>query len=112
MPLSFMNDSVTVRRAPLVTRNGVQKRDWDNATEHTVANVQVTAASTSRDFDGRVLNVADGRTLRARYAADIQPGDRIVWDGAVYEVDGDVFHSKSPTGRVSSTRCSLVRWEG
>ena len=27
-------------------------------------------------------------------------------------VDGEVFHSKSPTGRVSTTRCALARWEG
>lgn len=112
MPLSFMRDTVTVRRAPIATKNGMEYRDWTNAAAHAVTNVQVTAQSTSRDFDGRVEQVSDRRTLRAPYAADIQSGDRVIYEGGEYEVDGEVFHTKSPTGRVSSTRCTLIRWEG
>ena len=112
MPLSFMRDSATVLRAPLIMKNGQQVRDWTHATQHTVANIQCTPQATSREFDGRVTQVTDRRTFRAMYDADVQPGDRIVWDGNTYEIDGEVFHTKSPTGRVSSTRCSLVRWEG
>lgn len=112
MPLSFMNDSVTVVRAKMITKNGAQIRDWKNATEHTVCNVQITAQATSRDFEGRALQIRDARTLRANYDADIEPGDHVKWNDAIYEVDGEVFHTKSPTGRVSSTRCSLVKWEG
>lgn len=112
MPLSFMRDSVTVQRAPLVTKNGMEMRDWTQVVSHTVHNVQIVAQSTTRDFDGRVEQVTDRRTLRATYDADIEPGDRIVWNGDTYEIDGEVFHTKSPTGRVSSTRCTLVRWCG
>ena len=112
MPLSFMKDTVTVQRAQINKKNGMEFRDWSNITEHTVGRVQVTAQSTSRDFEGRVEQVSDRRTLRAMYDADIQTGDRVVWNGTLYEVDGEVFHTKSPTGRVSSTRCTLVRWRG
>ena len=112
MPLSFMNDTVAVRRAPLINKNGMQVFDWNSAVETTVSNVQVTAQSTSRDFEGRVLNVSDRRTLRAPYDADIQAGDRVVWNGEIYEIEGEVFHTKSPTGRISSTRCTLVRFQG
>lgn len=112
MPLSFMNDSVTVLRAPLRKKNGMEYYDWTNPDTFTVTNVQVVAQSTSRDMDGRVLNVTDRRTLRAKYDADIRPGDRIEWNGDTYEIDGEVFHTTSPTGRVSSTRCTLARWEG
>lgn len=112
MPLSFMKDTVTVKRAPLKNKNGMQYFDWSAAQETSVSNVQVTAQSTSRDFDGRVLNVSDRRTLRAPYDADIQAGDRIVWNGETYDIEGEVFHTKSPTGRVSSTRCTLVRFQG
>ena len=112
MPLSFMNDTVKVLRATTTKKNGAEIRDWTKPTEITLSNVQVTAASTSRDFEGRALQVNDRRTLRARYDADIKKGDRIQWNGETYEIDGEVFHTKSPTGRVSSTRCTLVRWEG
>ena len=44
--------------------------------------------------------------------SDIKAGDRIVWNGETYEIDGEVFHTKSPTGRISTTRCTLVRWNG
>lgn len=112
MPLSFMKDSVVVLRASIGVKNGMEFRDWDNADHHTINNVLVTAQSTMRDFDGRLGNVTDRYTLRAKFIADIKPGDRIVWRGHDYEVDGEVFHTQSPTGRVASTRCTLVRWEG
>lgn len=112
MPLSFMNDTVTVLRAPIIEKNGMEKRDWTNADDFEVTDVIVTSQNTSRDFEDRTLQVSDRRTLRANYDADIKAGDRIVWNGSTYEVEGDVFHTKSPTGRVSSTRCTLVRWAG
>lgn len=112
MPLSFFNDSVIVLRAELKKKNGMDYHDWSDPSEHTVKNVQITAQSTSRDFEGRVIQVSDRRTLRAKYDADIKAGDRVVWDEVTYEVEGEVFHTKSPTGRVSSTRCTLVRWNG
>ena len=112
MPLSFFSDTVTVQRAAIESKNGMEYRDWSMAESHTVSNVQVVAQSTSRDFNGRVESVTDRRTLRASYDADIAVGDRIIWSGETYEVEGEVFHTKSPTGRVSSTRCTLVRFTG
>lgn len=112
MPLSFMRDSVTRLRGTSTTKNGSEVISWSNPTTATITGVQVTAQATSRDFEGRVEQVTDRRTLRAPFNADIQAGDRIVWNGNTYEVEGEVFHTKSPTGRVSSTRCTLVRWCG
>ena len=112
MALSFWKDQVTVLRAPLISKNGMEARDWENAIRITIKNVQVTAQATSREFGDRVTQVTDRRTLRAKYDADIVPGDRIIWKGDTYEIDGEVFATVSPTGRVSSTRCTLVRWEG
>lgn len=112
MALSFMKDTVTVLRAPLAKKNGMDYRDWEKADSRTVNNVQITAQSTARDFGDRVLEISDRRTFRANYDADVKAGDRIRWNDDLYEVEGEVFHTKSPTGRVSSTRCTLVRWEG
>ena len=111
-PLSFFRDTVTVLRAGLSNKHGMEHYNWAEAEEITLTGVQVTAQGTTREFGDRVLNVSDRRTLRAAYDADIQAGDRVIWNGDTYEVEGEVFHTKSPTGRVSSTRCTLARWEG
>lgn len=112
MGLSFFRDTVTIIRAPLEVKNGSEYRNWDKATSHELEHVQVTAAGTSRDFAGRTESITDRRTLRANYDADIQEGDRVAFEGNLYEIDGEVFHTKSPTGRASSTRCTLMRWKG
>lgn len=112
MPLSFMRTTVTIQRGELKTKNGMEYIDFSNAAEHTIEHALITAQSTSRDFAERTLQTDDRRTLRAPYGSDIKPGDHVIVDDAVYEIDGDVFHTQSPTGRVSSTRCTLVRWKG
>lgn len=112
MPLSFMRDTVTVKRAPIAVKNGMEYRNWSTEADITLRNVQITAQSTSRDFDGRLEQVTDRRTLRAPYYADIRTGDMVLYGDDKYAVEGEVFHTKSPTGRVSSTRCTLVRWRG
>ena len=112
MPLSFMNDTVTVIRAAERESRGSTVKDWEHATEHEVARCQVTNRTTAQERDGRVANVADGMTLRAPYGSDIRAGDRVRWDGDVYEVDGDVFNTKSPTGAVSNLKCALRLWRG
>ena len=112
MPLSFFSDSVTVVRPTVVVINGAETFAWANARETVLHNVQVTAQATSRGFDGRTLQISERYTLRANYDADIQAGDHVRWRGETYEIDGDVFHTKSPSGRVSSTRCALVKWSG
>lgn len=112
MGLSFFRDTITVIRASIATMNGSEYRDWNNATSFEIDRVQVTSAGSSQDFSGRLLNINDARTVRANYDADIQEGDRIAYDGNIYEVDGEVYHTQSPTGRASSTRCKITRWVG
>ena len=112
MPLSFFKDSVTRQRATIKKTNGMEYFDWSDPDEKVIPRVQVVPQTTSRVFEERVQQVTDRRTLRASYNADIEAGDRIIWEGKTYEIDGEVFHTSSPTGRVSSTRCNLVRWEG
>ena len=112
MGLSFFRDTVTIIRAPLEVKNGSEYRNWNKATSHELDHVQVVAAGTSRDYAGRTENITDRRTLRANYDADIREGDRVAFEGNLYEIDGEVFHTKSPTGRASSTRCTLMRWKG
>ena len=67
------------------------------------------------DFEGRIAALFDTapqgyvepfsfKRLAKRAAKEME--------AETYEIDGDVFHTKSPSGRVSSTRCALVKWSG
>ena len=111
MPLSFWNQTITVLRAQTVNKNGMEVFNWESAAQHEITRCQITAQATSRDYD-RTLQVPDHRTLRAPYEADIKAGDRIIWNGETYEIEGEVFHTASPAGGASSTRCTLARWDG
>ena len=112
MPLSFFHDLVIVKRAAITTKNGMECFDWSNATETTITHVQVTAQASSMEFAGRTLNLTDKRLLRAPYDADIKAGDHVIWNGEEYAIDGEVYHTKSPAGGASTTRCTLIRWQG
>ena len=46
--------------------------------------------TTSLSQDGRVLGILDEYTLFTPSDADIDAGDRIEFNGQVYEIDGDV----------------------
>ena len=112
MPLSFMKDSVTVKRPTLSTKNGMEYFNWQDPVIKTINRVQVTAQASSMEIGDRTLNIIDKRLLRAPYDADIQAGDHVIWNGEEYAIDGEVYHTKSPAGRASSTRCTLIRWQG
>ena len=112
MPLSFMTDTVTVIRPALSTKNGMEYLDWTNPVTKTISRVHVVAQANAQDLGNRTLNLTDRRLLRAPFDADIQAGDHVIWHGEEYAVDGEVYHTKSPTGRISTTRCTLVRWQG
>ena len=47
-------------------------------------------ASTSLSQDGRVLGLLDEYTLFLPPDADVMAGDRISYNGQIYEIDGDV----------------------
>ena len=47
-------------------------------------------ASTSLSQDGRVLGLLDEYTLFLPPDADVMAGDRIRYNGQIYQIDGDV----------------------
>lgn len=112
MPLSFMDQTVEVLRAPLVESRGSLVPDWDAAERHEVGSCLVTDAGTSQDRDGRSGHAEGRKVLRAPYGADVRAGDRVVCGGETYEVDGEVHRTESPTGRASSLKCELAAWKG
>lgn len=109
---SFCNDSVTVKRAALADSRGTKVLDWVHATSSTLNGCSVQPNTTSRDFDGRTVQVTEDWTLYAPPGSDVKAGDRIEWNGLTFEIDGAPMAWKSPTGRVSHIWARLKEWRG
>ena len=108
---NWCRDAVTIRRAQLTERRGSTVRDWTNYTEHTIRGCSVQPSSTSSNED-RAEQVTDRWELYAPPCADVKRGDRVVYKGTVYDIDGDPYTWKSPTGRTTHLHAHLIEWSG
>lgn len=110
--ISFANDVVTVVSAPLVDDGyGNQVLDWPNATETAVAGCRVQPERGSEYTVDREA-VATRWRLFGPDGMDLEATDRIVHQGATYEVEGSVERWPSPTGALAHVEARLVRVEG
>ena len=110
--LSFFTETITRLRAGTKTVRGSVVPDWDNATELIISNCTVQPASTSLSQDGRVLGISEGLTAYLPVNADVIAGDRIVYGGNTYTINGEPKVWKSPTGNLSNMQLQLERWSG
>jgi hypothetical protein len=84
-----LSETVIRRRAPLVDGPyGNQVRDWENAPPVTYP-AEVQPVSSAEDVVDQQRTVTRWRLFLGP-GADLEATDRIEWDGATYEVDGDV----------------------
>lgn len=89
---SFCNNTVTRIRPGTTTSRGSTIFNWSSTavTEKDISGCSMQPSGTSLSEDGRVLGIQDTYTLFAPSDADIKAGDRIVFDGKTYTIDGDV----------------------
>lgn len=87
---SFCNDTVTRIRPGTTTSRGSVVPDWTTATTKDISGCSMQPATTSLSQDGRVLGLLDEYTLFAPPGADIQAGDRILFNAQTYTINGDV----------------------
>ena len=109
---SWCKDVVTIERAPLVEKRGTKVRDWTSADEIEITGCSVQERTTARDMDGRTLQIANGAVLYAPIDAEIQAGDRIVFNGHRYEIAGNPLDYPGATGRLSHKKILLSEWSG
>ena len=110
---SFCSDTITRVRPGEKTVRGQVVPDWNipPATLLDITGCSVQPASTDLFQDGRVLGILDGMTCYMPPGADVQEGDRIEYDGAIYTIDGAPRKWISP-GNLAHTQLRLVRWSG
>lgn len=112
MAFSWWNQSVTRLRPGTKTERGSEVPDWNNPDSKVVNGCSVQPAATSLSQDGRVLGILDGLTVYMPPTADVRSGDRIVYDGNTYTINGEIRNWPSPTGAVAHIQLNLERWSG
>lgn len=112
MVLSFWTQTVIRIRPGVKTERGAEVFDWNNVDEKVIKECSVQPASTLLSQDGRVLGVTDGLTAYLPPDADVKAGDRIVYNGNTYTINGDPLAWPSVTGGLDHLHLNLVRWRG
>lgn len=108
---SFAKQSVTRLRPGTQTLRGSVVPDWSKATSSTISGCSVQPATTSLSQDGRVLGIMDGMTCYLPPGADVQEGDRIVYNGETYTIEGSP--RVWPTvANLDHIQINLRRWSG
>lgn len=109
---SFAKQSITIVRPTFIDERGSLVPDWDNPEKTiTVDGCSVQPATTSLSQDGRVLGISDGWTAYLPEGTDVQAGDRIIFDGNAYEINGEPREWVGPM-QTSHIQLNLLRWEG
>ena len=113
--ISFARDTITRLRAPLVADGygtPASLRDWANASELDIPGCRVHPAGSSEvNAQGRET-VAVALRAFAPAGADIAAGDRVEWEGATYEVEGDPQSWPSPTGGLAHLEFGMRKVAG
>lgn len=108
---SFARQTVTRLRATTKTARGSTVPDWSNPNELTIGGCSVQPAATDLSQDGRVLGIMDGLTCYMPPGADVQDGDRILFEGNVYTIDGSPRVWPS-AGNLAHVQVNLRRYAG
>ncbi len=109
---SFCKQTVTRVRPGTTTSRGSTVPDWTNATTKDITDCSMQPAGTSLSKDGRVLGISDAFTCFMQPGSDVQAGDRIVFGGVTYEINGDLRVWPSATGALDHIELNLVRYAG
>lgn len=105
-------DTITIRRAPLVTdahNNSVD--DWPNAVNHDQGGCYVEEGDTSENLVNRD-ELETAWIVFAPPSTDVLFTDHVVWQGVEYQVKGQPKFPHSFSGKIDYCSIDLVKWAG
>ena len=111
---SFCRQTVQRIRPTYRSSRGSVIPDWENPDGDplTIPGCSVQPATTSLSEDGRILGIMDGLTAYLPAGSDVKAGDRIVYEGQVYEINGEPRVWVSATGSRDHILLNLRRYSG
>ena len=110
---SFCNQEITRIRPGTRELRGSIVPDWseDKITKLVIKGCSIQPATTSLSQDGRVLGITEGLTAYVPDGTDVIAGDRILFDGQTFTINGDP--KKWPGAfSLAHIQLNLIRWEG
>lgn len=110
---SFCTQEITRIRPGTKTVRGSVIPDWDETKvdKLKITGCSVQPATTSLSQDGRVLGINEQWTAYLPEGSDVKAGDRILFEGKTYTINGDPKEWTAPFTR-SNIQLNLTRWEG
>ena len=110
---SFCNQQIIRVRPGKKTERGSDIPDWspDKVEEIIISGCSVQPATTSLSEDGRVLGINEQWTAYLPEGSDVKAGDRIIFEGKTYTINGDPKEWAGAFTR-SNIQLNLTRWEG
>lgn len=110
---SFCRDSIVIVRPGSKTVRGTTVADWSSPSRKTVRGCSVQPDATSTDMaSDRDAQATESCTVYLPPDTDVQAGDRVEWDGDVWEIDGRARTWRSPTGRVTHRVMRMRVYQG
>lgn len=111
MRLGIAKTTVVRLRAHVVDEWGQEVLDWEQADRKPIPGCVVYGLASKEMESGREITGSTVQLL-APFHADIKGGDRVEYDGEVYEIIGAPQKQCSPTGVVSNLEIMLKKWVG
>lgn len=112
MPASFARETLVRLRYPSSVDHGASVVDWTaTPAESPIPGCWLEPITSTEDNVHRA-GALSGYTVSTPYGIDLTGDDHIRYEGAEYEVDGDVMRVKSPTGALNHTMFAIKRWRG
>lgn len=110
---SFCTETVTRVRPGSKYERGSLVPDWsaEAVSEETITGCSIQPASTTLSQDGRVLGISEQLTAYLPESADVQAGDRIIYNGEPYTIQGEPRIWKAAVN-LSHMQLTLIKWEG
>ena len=114
MAWPFSGATQTIKRIRPNTRTirGSDIRDWEDPDELEISGCSMQPAGNTLSQNNHELGIFDGYTCYAPIDADIQAGDRIEFEGQIFEINGEPNKWTSATGNLNNMLLNLVRWSG
>ena len=110
---SFCNQEITRVRPGTKNVRGSDIPDWsaDKVDTLKIKGCSVQPAATTLSQDGRVLGISEQLTAYLPEGSDVKAGDRIIFEGQPYTINGEPKTWAAPFTR-SNMQLNLARWKG